>query len=88
MEAMALRRPVRTTFVAGIPELVKHGKHGWLVPTGDVESLASAMAECLGAAPEAIARMGEHARQQVLQRHDADKEAAKLAALIEAGPGR
>lgn len=86
MEAMALRRPVITTFVAGIPELVEHGKHGWLVPAGDVESLAAAMAECLGAAPEAVAQMGEAARQRVLQRHDVDKEAAKLAALIEAGP--
>jgi glycosyltransferase involved in cell wall biosynthesis len=87
MEAMALRRPVITTFVAGIPELVEQGKHGWLVPAGDVEGLAEAMTECLGAAPEAITRMGENARQRVLQRHDADKEAAKLAALIEARPG-
>ncbi|WKA30643.1 glycosyltransferase [Bradyrhizobium roseum] len=87
MEAMALRRPVITTFVAGIPELVEHGKHGWLVAAGDVEGLAAAMAECLGAAPAAITRMGEDARQRVLQRHDANKEAAKLAALIEARPG-
>lgn len=86
MEAMALRRPVITTYVAGIPELVEHGKHGWLVPAGDVEGLAAAMAECLGAAPEVITRMGEDARQRVLQRHDADKEATKLAALIEAKP--
>jgi len=87
MEAMALRRPVITTFVAGIPELVEHGKHGWLVAAGDVEGLAAAMTKCLGAAPETITRMGEDARQRVLQRHDADKEAAKLAALIEARPG-
>jgi colanic acid/amylovoran biosynthesis glycosyltransferase len=84
MEAMALRRPVITTFVAGIPELIQHGEHGWLVPAGDLESLAEAMEECLGTAPEAITRMGESARQRVLQRHDVDKEAAKLAELIEA----
>ena len=41
MEAMALRRPVITTFVAGIPELIQHGEHGWLVPAGDLESLAA-----------------------------------------------
>ena len=40
MEAMALRRPVISTFVAGIPELVRPGEHGWLVPAGDVEALA------------------------------------------------
>jgi colanic acid/amylovoran biosynthesis glycosyltransferase len=84
MEAMALRRPVITTFVAGIPELIQHGEHGWLVPAGDIESLAGAMEECLRTAPEAITRMGESARQRVLQRHDVDKEAAKLAELIEA----
>ena len=39
MEAMALRRPVISTFVAGIPELVKPGEHGWLVPSGDVEAV-------------------------------------------------
>ena len=47
MEAMALRRPVISTFVAGIPELVQPGEHGWLVPAGDVEALARAMQACL-----------------------------------------
>ncbi|QHO78412.1 colanic acid biosynthesis glycosyltransferase WcaL [Bradyrhizobium sp. CCBAU 051011] len=84
MEAMALRRPVISTFVAGIPELIEHGEHGWLVPAGDLESLAAAMGECLGTAPEAITQMGESARQRVLERHDVDKEAAKLIGLIEA----
>ena len=37
MEAMALRRPVISTYVAGIPELVRPGENGWLVPAGDVE---------------------------------------------------
>jgi len=81
---MALRRPVIITFVAGIPELIQHGEHGWLVPAGDLESLAGAMEECLRTAPETITRMGESARQRVLQRHDVDKEAAKLIKLIEA----
>jgi colanic acid/amylovoran biosynthesis glycosyltransferase len=84
MEAMALRRPTITTFVAGIPELIQHGEHGWLTPAGDLESLAAAMEDCLNAAPEAITQMGESARQRVLQRHDIDKEAAKLIKLIEA----
>jgi glycosyltransferase involved in cell wall biosynthesis len=35
MEAMALCRPVISTYVAGIPELVCAGEHGWLVPAGD-----------------------------------------------------
>jgi len=38
MEAMVLRRPVLTTYVAGIPELVQPGKNGWLFPAGDVDA--------------------------------------------------
>ena len=86
MEAMALRRPVLTTFVAGIPELVRPGEDGWLFPAGDVDALAAAMRDCLEATPEALARMGEHARERVLRRHDVDTEAAKLAALFARPP--
>ena len=35
-----MRRPVITTYVAGIPELVRPGENGWLVPAGDVDALA------------------------------------------------
>jgi colanic acid/amylovoran biosynthesis glycosyltransferase len=83
MEAMALRRPVLTTFVAGIPELVRPGEGGWLFPAGDVEELATAMTECLAATAEELARMGEAAHRRVLARHDVDTEAAKLAALFQ-----
>ena len=87
MEAMALRRPVITTFVAGIPELVIDGATGWLVPAGDIDALAQAIEACLAATPDALARMGEAAHQRVLERHDIDREAAKLAALF-AGLGQ
>jgi colanic acid/amylovoran biosynthesis glycosyltransferase len=84
MEAMALRRPVITTFVAGIPELVQSGENGWLVAAGDVEALARAMTDCLAAPADALARMGEAARERALTRHDVDTEAAKLAGLFAA----
>lgn len=82
MEAMALRRPVIATAVAGIPELVRDGENGWLVPAGDVEALAAAMQACLRMDPQALGRMGDAARRRVLERHDIDVEAAKLAALF------
>jgi colanic acid/amylovoran biosynthesis glycosyltransferase len=83
METMALRRPVISTYVAGIPELVIPGEHGWLVPAGDVNSLARAMRLCLDAPIDQLARMGEAAHWRALERHDADTEAAKLAKLFE-----
>jgi colanic acid/amylovoran biosynthesis glycosyltransferase len=33
-------RPVISTFIAGIPELVRDGTEGWLIPAGDVDALA------------------------------------------------
>ena len=82
MEAMALRRPVISTFVAGIPELVRAGESGWLFPAGDVGELATAMLACLAAPPEELARMANAAYARVLARHDIDTEAAKLARLF------
>lgn len=84
MEAMALRRPVLTTYVAGIPELVRQGENGWLFPAGSVEELAAALTDCLAQPVEVLQRMGEAAYQRVLERHDIDTEAAKLADLFKA----
>jgi len=82
MEAMSLGRPVISTYVAGIPELIETNQHGWLVPAGDIGALAAAMQACLDAPPETITRMGEASRARVIERHDVDKEAAKLAELF------
>jgi colanic acid/amylovoran biosynthesis glycosyltransferase len=88
MEAMALRRPVISTYVAGIPELVRDGKEGWLVPAGDVDALAEAIRACLAMSPAALARLGEAARLRVLERHDIDIEAGKLAQLFASASSR
>jgi colanic acid/amylovoran biosynthesis glycosyltransferase len=79
IEAMALRRPVLSTFVAGIPELVVGGTNGWLVPAGDEAALCDAMTECLLAPATRLVQMGERARERALERHSIDVEAAKLA---------
>jgi colanic acid/amylovoran biosynthesis glycosyltransferase len=82
MEAMALRRPVISTFVAGIPELVHPGENGWLVPAGDVKALARAMQASLDAPVDKLRRMGEAAHERVLARHNVETQAAKLANLF------
>lgn len=82
MEAMSLRRPVLTTYVAGIPELVKHEKNGLLFEAGSVEALADAIQSILSMPKPALVKMGEAARLQVLLRHDIDVEASKLARLF------
>ena len=82
MEAMALRRPVISTFVAGIPELVRDGSEGWLVPAGDVGVLVEAIERCLCASPDILSEMGDSARARVTQRHAMETETAKLAQLF------
>jgi glycosyltransferase involved in cell wall biosynthesis len=83
MEAMALRRPVISTYIAGIPELVRDGEHGWLVPAGDADALVGAMRACLDAPADMLTRMGEAAHKRALERHDVEKEAEKLRNLFE-----
>jgi len=84
MEAMASARPVIATYIAGIPELVQPGRTGWLVPAGDVSALIGAVQELAGAGPKTLAEMGKAGRERVLERHDSDVEAAKLARYFRA----
>jgi glycosyltransferase involved in cell wall biosynthesis len=48
LEALASGRGVVATRVGGIPELVRDGETGVLVPPGDVEALAEGLASALG----------------------------------------
>ena len=86
MEAMAAGRPVIATYIAGMPELVQSGRTGWLVPAGDVEAFAEAMCTLAGTPRERLEAMGRAGRARVLQRHDVDQEAGRLAALFTAAP--
>lgn len=83
MEALALGRPVVSTYIGAIPELVREGLCGWLVPAGSVRALKAAMHAALTASPERIEEMGQAGAALVRDRHDAAHEARKLAALIE-----
>jgi colanic acid/amylovoran biosynthesis glycosyltransferase len=82
MEALALGRPVISTHVAAIPELVQPGLTGWLVPPSSVESLATAIREALEAPVERLERMGRAGALRVAERHDAAAEAEKLVMLF------
>jgi glycosyltransferase involved in cell wall biosynthesis len=87
MEAMALRRPVLATWVAGVPELVRDGIDGWLFPAGSVESLAAAMEDCLSRPVEDLWAMGESARARVLERHSVEDQAMRLNELFRCAAG-
>ncbi len=81
MEALALGRPVISTYIAGIPELVDQAC-GWMVPAGSVEDLTDAMRGCLAASDATLAEMGRCGAERVGRRHSVNHQASRLAAMI------
>jgi glycosyltransferase involved in cell wall biosynthesis len=82
MEAMALHRPAISTYVAGIPELVRDGQNGWLVPSGDVNALVQAIKACLRTPADVLQKMSDAAHERVLEFHSLEVESKKLARLF------
>jgi len=83
-EAFALGRPVVASRVAGIPELVEHGRSGWLMRPGSVSDLNAALREALRASPSELLRMGRIGRERVRACHDLRTSARRLAELMSA----
>jgi colanic acid/amylovoran biosynthesis glycosyltransferase len=81
MESLALGRPVISSWVAGIPELVTPSC-GWLAPPGDVEGLVTAIQTAIDATPSQLMAMGQDGRRRVLEKHNSVTEASKLSHLF------
>ncbi len=81
MEALALKRPVIVTAIAGTPELVDDGC-GWLIPAGSVDALVEAMKAALAADPPKLDEMGAEGRRRVKMSHDSARNGAGLLGLI------
>lgn len=81
MEAMACGTPVLTTSVSGIPEMVRDGWNGLLVPPDDVDALAAALRRAI-ANPAWLRTLGDGARGTASDRFDGDRLAARLAGLL------
>ncbi len=77
MEAFALGRPVISTYIAGIPELVDQ-KCGWLVPAGSVDDLVLVIRQALTTSPEQLAAMGKEGYRRVESSHNLQFEAKQL----------
>lgn len=68
MEGMATGLCVVATRVGGVPEIVEHGRSGWLVAARDHEDIAGRIHQML-TQPDLRQRMGERARDSMVQRH-------------------
>ena len=65
MEAMAMGVPCITTSITGVPELIRDGQEGLLVPASDADGLARAI-ETLMDDPELCRRVAEAGREKAL----------------------
>lgn len=77
MESFALGRPVLTTRINGIPELVD-ATCGWLAEPGDKQTLVQCLDELLSKDPEHLSEMAREGRRRVIARHDQDTNARQL----------
>lgn len=78
LEGMACGRAVIASHTGGIPDVVRHGENGWLVPPGDEAALAAALAELMSR-PDERAALGRAARATVTGKFT---PAAELAANL------
>lgn len=69
MEAFALGRPVISTYIAGIPELVDVSC-GWMTPAGSIEGIANAMRAALKTPVSTLEAMGKEGRKRVEAEHN------------------
>src|SRR5690606_6625899 len=77
LEAMASELPVVSTCHSGIPEAVQHGVTGLLVPEGDVNGMAEAMATLLDDTDRAAA-FGAAGRARVIEHFTIEHACARL----------
>ena len=78
MESLAVGRPVLSTYIAGIPELVEPGAHGWLVPAGSVDALVEALREVARTPTDRLDEMGRAGTAAVRARHHLPTEVSRL----------
>jgi glycosyltransferase involved in cell wall biosynthesis len=86
-EAMLLDRPVVATAVGAVPELVRDGRTGRLVPPGDAAALAAATADLLDDPAEA-SRLAAAGSAWARERLDPERIVGAVEAVYRATVGR
>jgi glycosyltransferase involved in cell wall biosynthesis len=81
MEAMSMEVPVIATMVAGIPELIRPGIDGLLVPASDELELAAAITRLMDDEP-LRKQLGVAGRQRVLSAYDLANNVTRLGEIM------
>ena len=82
LEAMSHRRPVVATTAGGLPDKVRDGETGWLVPPGDAPALAGALRAALSSGTR-LTRMGVAGRALVEAEFSWDRSADRMLGVFE-----
>jgi glycosyltransferase involved in cell wall biosynthesis len=77
LEALAMELPVVSTRHSGIPEVIRDGENGLLVPPADAPALATAIAHLLDH-PEEAARLGQEGRRTIAENFDVEHNVREL----------
>jgi glycosyltransferase involved in cell wall biosynthesis len=83
VEAEAMGRPVIATAHGGALETVRPGETGWLVPPGDADALAEALAAALALQPDQRAALAEATRAHVRGNFTVERMTARTIAIYE-----
>ncbi len=78
LEALLSRTPVIGLRRNGLPEIIEHGRHGFLVDEADPQALAATILAALSD-PQRLAEMGWSGQQHVLQSYSWDAVANRIA---------
>jgi len=81
MEAMSMEIPCISTFVAGIPELIRNEVDGILVPPSDVPELTGAIMQLIKD-PQLRRRLGAAGRRRVLEQFNLERNVPRLAQIF------
>jgi glycosyltransferase involved in cell wall biosynthesis len=82
LEAMWMGLPVLATQVGGIPEAVRDGVEGWLVPPRDPDALARALREARDS-PEERLRRAQNAHQRIVDAFTVSPKVAEIEAILQ-----
>jgi teichuronic acid biosynthesis glycosyltransferase TuaC len=80
LEAMACGKPVIACAGQGMDDIIEQGKNGWLVSADGLDELTDAL-DLLLRSPDLRARIGDAARQTILDRLTLRHQAQRLAAV-------
>ncbi|MDP9292764.1 MAG: glycosyltransferase, partial [Verrucomicrobiota bacterium] len=82
LEAMANARPIVSTRLAGVPEMVDQEKNGFLVEPGDIHGLADSLEKLLES-PELRREFGNAARAKIENEFQSSHTVSRLKALFD-----